>query len=174
MPALRGDGTLGADSTRKEPVMTIGERNVAGPRDLERVSVLDAMHRGVVTCARQTSLVTVANLMASRRIHCVAVVATMPDGEVKLCGVVSDRDVLAAAVSGHIGDDTAEGSAATEVVTVTPEDRLLRAAELMDEHGLTHIVVVVPGTATPIGMLSTLDIAAVVGRVWPAQTHALA
>jgi CBS domain-containing protein len=140
---------------------------VSDTRDLELMRVADAMHRGVVTCARQTSLVAVAYLMAAQRIHCVAVVATMPEGEMKLCGVVSDRDVLASAISGDMAEDTAEGCAATEVLTVTPDDPLLRAAELMHEYGLTHVVVVEPGTETPIGVLSTLDIAAVAGRVWP-------
>ena len=142
--------------------------------DFLRMHVADAMHRGVVTCARQTSLVTVAHMMASQRIHCVAVVAAMPNGELKLCGVVSDRDVLAAAVCGDLSDDTAEGCGATEVMTVTPEDRLVGAAELMDEHGLTHLIVVEPGTMIPIGVLSTLDIATVVGRVWPEPNLAAA
>ena len=146
--------------------MTIQAPQIA-PHDLERMSVADVMHRGVVTCARQTSLVTVAHLMATQRIHCVAVVAVMPNGDLKLCGVVSDRDVLAAAVAGDLSEDTAAGCAATEVVAVTPEDRLVRAAELMDEYGLTHLVVVESGTTIPIGVLSTLDIAAVVGRAWP-------
>lgn len=144
------------------------------PRDLERLYVADAMHRGLVTCSPQTPLATVARLMASRRIHCVAVVAAMPEGDVKLCGVVSDRDVLAAAISGDIAEDTAEGCAATEIVTVTPNERLLRAAELMHEHGLTHVVVVLPVTATPIGILSTLDVAAVVSHACPTQTIATA
>jgi hypothetical protein len=37
----------------------------------------------------------------------------------------------------------------------------------MDERGLTHVVVVEPGTTMPIGVLSALDIATVVGKVWP-------
>ena len=147
--------------------MTVQEPHMNAPHDLEHLSVADAMHRGVVTCARQTSLVTVAHLMATQRIHSVAVVATMPDGDVKLCGVVSDRDVLAAAVAGDLSEDTAAGCAATEVIVVTPEDRLARAAELMDAHGVTHLVVVEPGTTIPIGILSTLDVVAVVGRAWP-------
>lgn len=147
--------------------MVAGRSNLNQTTDIEQLQVADAMHRGLVTCSRETSLVTVAHMMAAQRIHWVAIVATMPDNEVKLCGVVSDRDVLAAAVSGDIRDDTAEGCAATEVVTVTPSDSLLSAAELMHDHGVTHAVVVVPGTNVPVGILSALDVAAVVGRVWP-------
>ena len=147
--------------------MVASERDFASDDVLARVDVADVMHRGVVTCARHTSLATVAHLMASERIHCVAVVAKMPNGEVNLCGVVSDRDVLAAAVCGDLSDDTAEGCARTELVTVTPEDALIRAAELMHKQGLAHLIVVEPGTTIPIGVLSTLDVAAVVGGVWP-------
>jgi CBS domain-containing protein len=145
---------------------------VIGSNDLERMCVADAMHRGIVTCSTQTALVTVAHLMAAQRIHCVVVIATMPGGDVKLCGLVTDRDVVAAAVSGDLADDTAEGCAATEILTVEPEDRLLHAAELMHEHGVTHAVVVVPGTTTPIGVLSALDVAAAVGKVWTAPRTA--
>ena len=147
--------------------MTPQEPRIDAPHDFERLSVADVMHRGVVTCARQTSLVTVAHLMATERIHCVAVVAVMPGADQKLCGVVSDRDVLAAAVAGDLAEQTAAGCAATEVIAVAPGERLARAAELMGEHGLTHLVVVEPGTMIPIGVLSTLDLAAVVGRAWP-------
>jgi CBS domain-containing protein len=143
-----------------------------GWHDLERIRVADAMHRGVVTCARRTSLVTAAHLMASNGIHCIAVVETAPDGTTTLCGVLSDRDVLAAVLAGDPIEDTAQACAATEVVTVTPEDTLFRAAERMHEHGLTHVVVVEPDTTAPVGILSTLDVAAVVGRFWPPPTIA--
>lgn len=147
--------------------MVARQRDMNPTTDVAQMQVADAMHRGVVTCSRETSLVTVAHLMGAQRIHCVVIVAAMPDNEVKLCGVVSDRDVLAAAVCGDIRDDTAEGCAATEVVTVEPSDSLLSAAELMHDHGVTHAVVVVPGTSVPVGILSALDVAAVLGRVWP-------
>jgi CBS domain-containing protein len=168
MPGPRVDGRLrlGFDR-RREGVMIAEHAEFTGTYDFDSARVADAMHRGIVTCSRGTSLVTVAHLMADQRIHCVAVVSTMPGGETTLFGVVSDRDVLAAAICGELSDDTAEGSARTELVTVTPADSLVRAAELMHERGLAHLIVVEPGTTTPIGVLSTLDVAAVVGRVWP-------
>src|SRR5262245_31358059 len=102
MPALPADAeSVGGSRIGRKAVMSALEPTV-GTHDLERVTVADAMHRGVVTCSRDTSLVTVAHLMAAKRIHCVVVVAAMPDGDVKLCGLVTDRDVLAAAVSGDV------------------------------------------------------------------------
>lgn len=132
----------------------------------ETTRVADAMHRGVVTCSRTTSLVTVARLMAANDVHCVVVVAQRLDGSTKVCGVVSDRDVLVTAVRGELSEAKASGSARTEPLTVLADDRLLDAAELMAEHGATHVVVV-DGSLEPIGILSTLDVAAVVGRAWP-------
>jgi CBS domain-containing protein len=45
-----------------------------------------------------------------------------------------------------------------------------RAAELMREHGLAHLLVVEPGSDRPLGVISTLDIAAVMGGV-AARAH---
>lgn len=135
-------------------------------QNIETARVADAMHHGVVTCSRDTSLVTVAHLMASHHVHCIVVVATMLDGTKKVCGVVSDRDVLMSAVRGELAEATAAATARTEVLTVSADESLLRAAELMGRQGVTHVVVVDPAQ-TPIGVLSTLDVAAVVGRFWP-------
>ncbi|RPI11627.1 MAG: CBS domain-containing protein [Actinobacteria bacterium] len=44
------------------------------------------------------------------------------------------------------------------VVTISREDTLARAAELMSEHGVTHLLVV-SRKAHPIGVVSTLDLA---------------
>lgn len=142
--------------------------------NFETAVVADAMHGGVLTCVRETSLVTAAQMMAAERVHCLVVVATMPGGGTKLCGVLSDRDVLATAARGDLLEATAGSSARTEIVTVTPEDSLPRVAELMDDHGLTHVVVLDPHTGAPIGVLSALDITAVVGRAsFPQQRLAL-
>jgi CBS domain-containing protein len=87
------------------------------------------------------------------------------EDDTRLWGVVSDRDILATAATGEIARQTAGGSAATQVLTVGAQESLRRAAELMNEKGLTHVIVVNPGTDRPVGVLSTLDIAAVVGGV---------
>lgn len=89
----------------------------------------------------------------------------MPDGGTRIYGVLSDRDVLATLARGDIHEATAGSCAATEVITTTPEESLIRAVERMDGYGVTHIVVVDPDTGAPIGVLSALDIAAVIGRV---------
>ena len=69
---------------------------------LERTTVADVMHRGVVTCSPTTSLVTVAREMAAHRIHCVVVRTQDTDA---LWGVVSDLDLVAAAALGFTDGD---------------------------------------------------------------------
>jgi CBS domain-containing protein len=47
-------------------------------------------------------------------------------------------------------------------VTVEPDETLARAAQLMTEHEIAHLVVVDPSTKDPVGILSTLDVAGVI------------
>jgi CBS domain-containing protein len=119
----------------------------------ERAKVLDSMRLGVVSCPPDTSLREVARIMATYRIHSV-VVAEMPDGAP--LGVISDIDVVAGAST---PDALARTVARTEVLTVRPEESLERAAQLMAEHDVTHLVVVQPHSGQPVGIVSALDVA---------------
>lgn len=122
------------------------------------IRVFDAMHRGVLTCSRDASLADVAGLMASRRVHCV-VVADAPGDANSLWGIVSDLDLVAAAGVRDLDAQTAGAAAATAALTIEPEETVQRAAQLMTEHGATHLVVV-DAMRRPVGILSTLDVAA--------------
>lgn len=132
-------------------------------RDLTEFTVADAMHPGVVTCPLETSLRDVAWMMALYRIH--AVVAFGEDDHDAegpgLWGVVSDLDLVRAAVPGRLEDLTARGTAVTPAVTIARDDTLQHAAQLMSEHDVTHLIVVDGGRETPVGVLSTLDLARV-------------
>ena len=122
----------------------------------ERAKVLDAMRLGIVSCPPDTPLRAVARIMATYRIHSV-VVADMPEGAP--LGVISDIDIAAGGAGpGRVRRDTV---ARTEVLTVSPEDSLERAAQLMAEHDVTHLVAVQPHSGHPVGILSALDIAGV-------------
>jgi CBS domain-containing protein len=122
-----------------------------------RLRVADVMHRGVLTCSRQTPLSDVAEVMAVRRIHCVVVADEEAEG---LWGVVSDLDLVAAACVRELDEQTAGGSAAPPVVTVAPDETVERAAQLITEHATAHLVVVEPDGSRPVGVVSTLDVAA--------------
>jgi CBS domain-containing protein len=119
--------------------------------------VADVMHRGILSCDRDASLREVAQTMAEERVHCVVVESGSGDAG-PLWGVVSGLDLVAAASVRGLGEQTAGGSAASPVVTIPVGETLERAAQLMTEHGTTHIIVV--GQAgLPVGVVSTLDIA---------------
>jgi CBS domain-containing protein len=94
--------------------------------------------------------------MTTNRVHAVAI--TDPDGS-RPSGVVSDLDVVAAIASGE--EPTAAQVAATEPVAVSSVEPLHRAAQLMAEHGVSHLVVIEAASGQPIGVLSTVDLAAV-------------
>jgi CBS domain-containing protein len=125
----------------------------------DRLTVGDAMHRGVVTCDVGTPLSKVAQMMVGHRIHCVVVVDSSEERERAPWGVVSDLD-LAAAFANEV-EGAAGEIAATPAVTVGVRDPLRRAAQLMTEHGVTHVVVVDPRSTRAAGVLSTLDLARV-------------
>lgn len=127
-----------------------------------KLRVADAMHRGVVSCTQDTSLGEVAQLMARERIHCVVVQNGNGDS---LWGIVSDLDLVAAATVRDLDEQTAGGSAGTPVLMIAPEETLERAAQVMTEHAAGHLVVVDPATVRPVGVISTLDIAAALADV---------
>ena len=126
---------------------------------IKELLVMDAMHRGVFTCEREDSLSEVAATMVRELVHCVVVESG--GGEAgPPWGIVSDLDLVAAASVRDLDDQCAGGSAATPVVTVSPKETLERAAQLMTEHSTAHLIVVDPSEQRPLGVLSTLDIAA--------------
>jgi len=112
------------------------------------------MHLGVLTCAADDSLRDVAAIMAGHRVH--AVVITSHTGD-RALGVVSDLDVVAAVASRT--DCTAHQAGATETLIVSADTPLEAAAQLMNEHGVSHLVVIDPQGRYPVGVLSSLDVA---------------
>jgi CBS domain-containing protein len=117
--------------------------------------VADVMREGIYTCQPSATLREVARTMADRRIHCV-VVTGLADREA--WGVVSDLDVVRAA-GADLNDVTAGEAASGEAVTVAASATLGEAAQLMAEHEAAHLLVVLPATGRPIGVISTLDLA---------------
>ena len=129
---------------------------------LADVSVAAAMHPGVLTCPPETPLRDVARMLAQYNVHSVFVHPQEDEYEegLHVLRVVSDLDLVSAAAAGDLDERTAGGSAAEPVVEVSGRDTLQSAAQLMKEHGTSHLVVVEPDTMRPVGVLSTLDLAA--------------
>jgi CBS domain-containing protein len=138
--------------------------NVNRPADrrhaprLDHVRVSDAMHAGVVTCAADTPVRDVARMMVEHHIHCVAIHDIERTG-IPTWGIVSDLDVVGAAAAGSIDGGTAGELAASEALSISDDDVLDRAVQLMSEHQVAHLVVVGAASGRPVGVLSTLDVA---------------
>ena len=128
---------------------------------LETLRVAEAMHPGLISCSPDTPLRAVARMMATYRVHAILVTAhgaeELPGGGV--WGVISDADLLREAQSGNLDEEASRVLASAPVLTVTIADELAHAARLMVEHEISHLIVVEPHTARPIGVLSTLDVA---------------
>jgi signal-transduction protein with cAMP-binding, CBS, and nucleotidyltransferase domain len=138
-------------------------------RSLDEVRVDEVMHRGVITCPVETPLSTVARLLAEHRVHCVVGYGDTTEDDTGVWGVVSDHDLVSLAAVENLEGHGAFEAAATEPVTVPPAAPLRRAAQLMREHGVSHVLVEEQGADRPIGVVSTLDIAAVIGGVSPVR-----
>ena len=130
---------------------------------LQHATVSDAMHPGILACEPDASLPEVARIMAAHHVHCVAVIGV--SHEEPPCGVwsvISDMDLLRAGIRDSEAT-SARAIAQQPLVTVEPSVPLREAGELMLAHGVSHLVVIQPGTQSPIGILSTADIAGVLG-----------
>ena len=131
---------------------------------LDESTVETAMHPGVVSCSFEASVRDVAALMSRNRVHCIVGFGDVTEDDTRLWGVISDLDLVSFAATEDADAHTAAGLAATEVVTVRASDTLRRAAGLMAEHGVSHLLVLGDHRDRPVGVLSTLDIAGVIGR----------
>lgn len=126
---------------------------------LTHVRVLDCMHPGIFSCSGDAPLGEVAGIMATHRVHAVAV--TNGDSE-RIVAVASDLDVIAAAASGK--EPTAGQIAATEPLAISANAPIQNAAQMMTEHGVAHLVVLDAAGGYPVGILSTLDLAGLYSR----------
>ena len=117
---------------------------------LDRVAVGDCMHYGIYACDPDASLVEVAAIMSDRQTH--SVVVPLESGQ----AVISDLDVIRAI--GRDEDLRARDIAATEPLRVSSDASLRRAAQLMTEHAVAHVVVLDRADGHLVGVLSSTDI----------------
>jgi CBS domain-containing protein len=128
----------------------------------EHATVADAMHPGILSCPPNATLTAVARVMATHRIHCVAVMGIPADdhGESLVWGIITDLDIVKARLKGD-AEPTAGELAVSPAVTIETGEPLRTAAQMMAERGLTHLVVVSAALGRPVGILSGLDVAGV-------------
>ena len=126
---------------------------------LADATVADVMHSGVLGCGPDATLAEIARIMTTHRVHCVVVNGIAADLDERLVwGIVSDTDLMAAV--GRPPDTIAGEIAATEVVGVGPATPLAEAARLMAEHETSHLIVTSDRSRMPVGVVSSLDVAA--------------
>jgi CBS domain-containing protein len=136
--------------------------------ELERLTVARAMHPGVITCLPDSSLRRVSRTMTSARVHAVVVWGDEEDDSEGIWGAISDLDLITAVARGETLARSAVGASGTPVATIGESASLQRAAEVMERRGVTHLVVLDEDRLRPVGVLSSLDVARVLG----AQPHA--
>jgi CBS domain-containing protein len=132
---------------------------------IEHATVTDIMTPRVIHCAPETPLLNVAWLMAENSVHAVYVFdyEVKDDEAGRMWGLVSDLDLIASLPV--IDERTAGNSAVTPLVTVSLDERLRRAAQLMVETANAHLAVIDPATGRPVGVLSSIDIARAIAKV---------
>jgi CBS domain-containing protein len=131
----------------------------ADARSLDDMLAREVMHPGIVTCAPDAPLWTVARAMAEHRIHCVAVAGVGGAGAHGRhfgWGLIDAMELVLAAHSGTLAEAAATIASASPPA-VNDGDTLERAARLMINDGARHVVVIGP-SGLPSGMISTLDV----------------
>jgi CBS domain-containing protein len=121
---------------------------------LDRHTVADIVHRGVIACPATAPLADVAAALVERRTH-TAMVAREGGW-----GFVTDMDVVAGALREEPAP-TAGEMASREVAKVRFDATLELAASVLVESRAGHVVAV-DGQGFPIGVVSTLDLVGVI------------
>jgi CBS domain-containing protein len=108
----------------------------------------------LVTVEPQTSVTAVAQRMRDENVG--AVLVTEGD---ELRGLVSDRDLVVRALAdgGDLEHKSVASACSDDLVTVTPDEDLDRAVELMRSHSVRRLPVVEGGH--PVGIVSLGDMA---------------
>jgi CBS domain-containing protein len=116
--------------------------------------VREIMTSAPVAVGRLTAVSEVAHRMRDENIGTVLVT----DGE-QLRGLVTDRDLVVRimAEGKDPGDTTVQDACSDDLVTVTPDDEVDRAIQLMREHSLRRLPVVEGSEA--VGIVSLGDLA---------------
>lgn len=125
----------------------------------------EIMHPGIVSCGQTAAPAEIARIMTTCGVHCVAVIGFTQDDRKNplIWGIVSDLDLLAAAVTDET-PVTAGSLAKQAVISVRLTMSAHEAVEAMVRYGAHHVVVVDPDRRTPIGVISTLDAAALLAQ----------
>jgi len=111
--------------------------------------------RPLASITSATSLFDAAKAMVDQNLG--LLVVTDPKDETKLVGVVSERDIMKAVVSGKRMSATVDEISTKSVVTVKADSEVAEAAKAINKNRIRHVVVV-DGHGKPIGVVSMRDL----------------
>ncbi len=135
--------------TNSTPQSPSGSYSVFGDRTVDEFASI-----GILSVTPAAPLDEVAWLMSNNRVHAVLVV----DDDVAEPPVIADADLIAAAASGEFDRLCARDIAGTEAISVLSGESLRRAAQLLAEHRVSHLIVR-DARRVPVGIVSSLDLA---------------
>jgi CBS domain-containing protein len=138
---------------------------------LDAVTVGSVMQPGTITAPLDLSLTAVARMLAVYRVHAVVVHDDLAEreGGDPAWGVVTDRAVLAAAARTGLHGLCAR-DVARHGVTIPLYATLREAIAQMRREDTSHLLVVEATGRSPLGIVSTLDVAAALGGVAPTSS----
>jgi len=116
---------------------------------------MSLMRRGAITCAEQTSIREVAQIMVVNRIrYCVVV-----NQSHEVVGIISARSILKA-FGKDLDQTKAKDILLPYTISITPSTPLKEAIELMSKRKIEHLVVVSErlGSKAVLGILHASDI----------------
>ena len=123
--------------------------------------VRDLMHRGLITCRKETSLGQAAVLLAQQRIHSLIVV----DRDDRPVGILSDFDLMAGEWLSADAESlavmrklTAGDLMSQPIITVEADVPLNEAAELLVDKVINRLMVTEKGR--PVGVIASSDFVA--------------
>lgn len=131
------------------------------------VSVLDAMRPGVITCLPDDGLSRVASIMVGNGIHVVVLAAPQLDAPL----MVTDLELVRAALEQPAA--TAADVAREPVARLPSDAPLDQGVAVMAERYVSHLLATEPGSGDPVGIVSSFDIAAVLGGEQPRYARML-
>lgn len=120
---------------------------------LDRVRVGDCMRAGIFTCDREATGPELAAMMASLRIHALALRGAPSEALV----VISDLDLIAG-IAERPDRFTAGELPSARSVTIARTRTLRDAAALMAQHAAAHLIVIDEASGHPVGVLSSTDL----------------
>jgi CBS domain-containing protein len=131
---------------------------------LAHARVKDAMHPGVISIPPDTPLREAARTISTRHIHCLVVTSAAEQGTPPRWALLSALDLIRAAADSDASvfeDRTVGEVAVSGSPTVSSDDHLAHAAQLMAANGAEHLIVIGAEEGRPAGVLSTLDLAGI-------------